>query len=504
MSSTPVPATFSRGAGSLVVDLSMHKANREAFFEKCQRLSDLGDAFILAGGGEQAMYDSDTVWDFRQESNFQYLFGVKEPGCFGVVGLKTKLSILFIPRLPVEYAQWFGAIKPCEWFKSTYLVDEVFYVDQMSEIISGRTGRSLMYYNFVNLDSGLSLPVPTFPGSEKFKYLVNESLSVAHVLNELRSIKSDSEVAILQYANDVSCRAHIDTMREIFLKTRGSVVGMEHFAETNFRFQSGLGGCARVGYHCIACSGLNNAVLHYGHSAEPNGDQVAPGSLRLLDMGAEYHCYTADVTCTFPTSGTFSSDQAAVYNAVWEAVVAVESRIHPGVDYREMHRLAQTVMMTELKRTTDMFPGSLSELVAGNVCSYFQPHGLGHMLGLAVHDVGGYAPGEAKNTKDLSIKGLRLGRRLEAGMVLTVEPGFYFIDYLIDELAKDSNLSKLINFETVERFKNSVSGVRIEDNVLVTKNGCRVLTDVPRKLEDVQSVMKGDSEWIVGKNYREY
>ncbi len=494
---------FCRGADSLTVDLTMHLEHRKALIAKLRSANVVGDGVILAGGGEVNMYDSDTVWDFRQESNFQYLFGVKEPGCFGLISIETSLSYLFVPRFPQEYAQWFGPIKPTEWFKQTYLVDHVHYVDEMEAVLSTSGLFSLLHYDYVNQDSGVQLPRPNnFKGSENFKFISGPAL--AHIINELRIIKTNPEIEILQYTNDVTCRAHIDTMKSVYTDAFGKVCSMEHFAESNFKFRSALEGCARVGYNCIACSGINNAVLHYGHAAEPNNEVVPRESLRLIDMGAEYHCYTADVTVTFPTNGTFSPDQKTVYEAVLAAVENVESTVKPGIDYRDMHRLSHRVMLEELVRTTDLFrTENVDELVRLNMCSYFSPHGLGHSLGLMVHDVA-IEPGKMKEKSDPTIKGLRLQRVLKERMVLTVEPGLYFIEYLIDELAEDPERSKLINFEAVERMRRNVGGVRIEDNIVITADGCRVLTDVPRKVKEIESVMKGEMAWKVGEHYRTY
>jgi Xaa-Pro dipeptidase len=293
---------FSRGADSLVIDLSMHQNNRAKLLDVLGATGCPADALIFSGGSELPVYNSDTVWDFKQESNIQYLFGVKEPGCTGLIALDSRKSYLFIPRLPKEYAQWMGEIKSPEWFMRTYVVDDVFFIDEMEKVMSKELNvEFLHWYDFSNHDSGSALPRPSFPGSSNFKFV--DGPLMAHALNEIRLVKSAAEVEILQYTNDVSCRAHIETLREIFSQ-RLAVMGMEHFAETNFRYHSGLGGCARVGYHCIACSGINNAILHYGHAGEPNNKRVAG----LLDMSAEYHCYTADVTVTFPTSGKFSQD----------------------------------------------------------------------------------------------------------------------------------------------------------------------------------------------------
>ena len=493
---------FSRGGDSLVIDLSMHRYHRSHLVDSVIKAGLDGDAIILQGGGELPVYNTDTVWDFKQESNFQYLFGAKEPGLFGVITINPAKSYLFIPRLPKEYAQWMGPIKSTEWFKSTYLMDNVFFADEMESVLKNELNvQKLMWYDFVNLDSGLALPQPVFEGSASFKFVKGPGF--AHILNELRLVKTDPEISILQYTNDVSCRAHIETMKAIYQQEPRGVVDMEHFAETHFRYKSGLGGCARTGYHCIACSGINNSILHYGHAAEPNNQVVPADSLRLLDMGAEYHCYTADVTVTFPTSGKFTDEQKTIYEAVWKAVLAVESKIKPGIDYCDMHRLAMSVLVQELKRTTNIFVGDVDELIQKNVAIFFCPHGLGHNLGLDVHDVGGCIPGEQKNKLDLTIKGLRLARQLKKGMVITVEPGIYFIDYLLEELRSDLARSALINWPELERYR-SVGGIRIEDNVVITDDGCRVLTDVPRTIADIEAVMSGKMEWKVGKHYREY
>jgi Xaa-Pro dipeptidase len=495
---------FSRGGDSLVIDLAMHAENRRKVVASLREKTVAGDAVMLQGGGEINMYDSDTVWDFRQESNFQYLFGVKEVGCFGAVVVATGESLLFIPHYPVEYSQWFGPIKPTTWFKDTYLVDAVYYVEELASVMSNQYHiKSFMYYDYENRDSGVILPVPnTFPGSSQFQFLSGPEF--AHTINEHRLIKSIAEISILQYTNDVTSRAHIETMKSVWTKQYGRVTEIEHFAESKFRFESALEGCARVGYHCIACSGINNAVLHYGHAGEPNEGEVEKSSLRLLDMGAEYHCYTADITCTFPTCGSFSPDQRAIYESVWSAVQRVESSLKPDVDYRDMHRMAMRTLVEELVARTDLFKTADIDLLhSHHVMSYFCPHGLGHSLGLLVHDVS-VLPGEEKVKDDLSIKGLRLQRTLKQNMVITVEPGIYFIEYLIDRLRNHPHLAPLINFDAIERLRKNVGGVRIEDNVVITENGCRVLNDVPREVAEVEKVMRGELEWVVGKMYRSY
>lgn len=295
----------------------------------------------------------------------------------------------------------------------------------------------------------------------------------------------------MQWVNDVSSQAHVETMRAVKSGQR------EHLSEATFKFQAALRGCFRVGYNCICGSGRRNAILHYGHPAEPNSELVAPESLRLHDMGAEYHGYSADVTCTFPVSGRFTEHQRVVYEAVWEAVLAVERRIRPGVSYKAMHRLAQRTLLERMS-AAGLFKGSVDDMMKVGLMFHFMPHGLGHQLGLDVHDVGGYAPGEFRKD-DASVKeNLRLGRELKEGMVITVEPGFYFIDYLIEEALADSSKACFINEELLHELWREVGGIRIEDDVVITSQGCRVLTLVPRTVEEIEAVMAG-GQWQVSQ-----
>ena len=408
---------FSRGGDSLVIPMSLHARNRERL-ESDFPLN--GRVIVVKGGSELPLYDTDTYHDFRQESYFHWLFGVKEPGCLGI--LENDKSILLVPRLPKEYQAWMGPIKSLEWFKETYLVDSVRYTDELEELVQGKR---LVYIRNHNLDSGSSAPVPHLPDDD-----VIAGQTLGDSIDVLRSVKTPEEVRVLQFVNNVTCRAHIDVMQKIFSGTFGRVQEMEHFAETVFRFGCALQGCSRVGYNCIACAGERNAILHYGHPAEPNNNVVPRNCMRLLDMGAEYHCYTADVTNTFPTSGKYSDMQKAVYLCVWETVVAVERKLKPGVSYRDMHRYAQRVLLEQMMERTDIIlSNDIEGMVSDNlIARLFMPHGLGHMLGLNVHDVGGYTKSDPRDKSDVSLTGLRLGKTLRQGMVITVEPGIYFID----------------------------------------------------------------------------
>ncbi|CAE6973255.1 PEPD [Symbiodinium sp. CCMP2592] len=337
---------FSMGAGTLRVPMAMHAAHRQKLCQVLRERAEIGrDAVIfLQGGKEASVYDTDTNWDFKQESNFQYLFGVKdwahptwdaacwqlafreanpalesctgslvsdmEPDCFAALRVRDAHAVLFIPRMDNIYQAWCGPIKPPAWFEKAYSIEEVAHTDEIQQTLLDLGAKELLFVRgSPNRDSGLQLEEPTFDGKDTFQLNSKGSSALWDELNEIRSVKDEEELKLLQWTNDVSSEAHIETMRAVKGGQR------EHLAEATFKYKAALHGCFRVGYSCICGSGRRNAILHYGHAAEPNSELVEPGSLRLLDMGAEYHGYTADVTCSWPVSGRFSGPQRVVYEA---------------------------------------------------------------------------------------------------------------------------------------------------------------------------------------------
>eukprot|EP00929_Paragymnodinium_shiwhaense_P015514 TRINITY_DN123616_c0_g1_i1.p1 TRINITY_DN123616_c0_g1~~TRINITY_DN123616_c0_g1_i1.p1 ORF type:complete len:524 (+),score=120.98 TRINITY_DN123616_c0_g1_i1:102-1673(+) len=495
-------AHFCGGEGAPLVPMSMHKENRQKLCEHLRKRSEVagGDAaagavVFLEGGSERSMYDTDVEWDlFRQESNFQYLFGVKEPGCLAFLRVSDAKAVLLIPRLEPVYETWMGPIKPPAWFHSAYEVDEVGFVDEAKDVLQSLKPSRLICYRGVNRDSGLTLPEPKFDGLDSSMIDDAASKVLWDEIGECRNIKSAEEIKVLQYVNDISSEAHLAVMRKIKAGQR------EHLSEAEFRYQSSLRACHRVGYNCICPTGPRNAILHYGHPAERNAEPVDADALTLHDMGCEYHCYTADVTVTFPVNGKFTDAQRIIYEAVWAATLAVEQHVRPGVSYKDMHRLAQRTLCQELK-AAGLFKGDVEDMMKADLIGRFMPHGLGHNLGLDVHDVAGFPPGVGKKD-DPSIKqNLRLGRDLMENMVITVEPGFYFVDYLLKELKDTPEQMKFVDEARLEELRH-VGGVRIEDDVVITATGCRVLTKVPRTVAEIEAFMAG-TPWPISQA-REY
>ena len=273
------------------------------------------------------------------------------------------------------------------------------------------------------------------------------------------------------------------------------------------------GGCRHMAYTCICACGPNPAVLHYGHAGAraawktsdavvrstarrasdhagaPNARLLREGDQALLDMGAEYHCYAADITCSFPISSDFTRDQVLVHEAVLAAQVAVIGALKPGVAWPDMHRLAERTILTHLK-DGGVLTGDVEDMLAADLGSTFMPHGLGHLIGLDTHDVGGYLSKDPPRPAARGLSKLRTARVLAAGQVLTVEPGCYFIDALLDPALADAATARFLDEGVLKRFRG-FGGVRLEDVVAVTDDGVDNYTLCPRTVEEIEGVMAG-------------
>lgn len=252
-----------------------------------------------------------------------------------------------------------------------------------------------------------------------------------------------------------------------------------------------------MGYTCICPSGRGGAVLHYGHAGAPNDGLIRDGDMVLYDMGAEYHCYGSDITCSFPVNGKFTEQQRDIYTAVLSAQEAVFAQIKPGVCYADMHKLAERTILTVLTER-GYLKGDIDEMMEKRISALFMPHGLGHMLGIDTHDVGGYLEFNPPRPTERGIKNLRTACIVKEGMYMTIEPGVYFIKALLEPAFQNPEEAKFLNEEKI-RSMMDFGGVRLEDDVVITADGMENFTRCPRKIEDVEAVMAG-AKWDFDKN----
>jgi len=286
-------------------------------------------------------------------------------------------------------------------------------------------------------------------------------------------------------ANLVSSQAHVYVMRHI--KPGMAERQLESlFCAWSYYF----GGARHTAYPCICAAGNNGSVLHYGHAGRPNLKILENGEMVVLDMGATYNGYATDITRSYPVNGKFTADQRAIYEAVREAQLAVMQAMKPGVRWPAMHQLAERVIVKHLIKIGVLHNGTEEEMFAVHIGAVFMPHGLGHLMGLSTHDVGGYPKGGPERGTTPGIKYLRTSRELKEGMVITVEPGLYFNGPTLDKALKNADQKKFINEEVLNRFRGT-GGVRLEDDLLLTKDGAENLTILPVMPDELEAVIRG-------------
>jgi Xaa-Pro dipeptidase len=304
---------------------------------------------------------------------------------------------------------------------------------------------------------------------------------VSRTLRDLRLIKDQWEIQIMQYVSDVSVEAHIMAMQQSAVAAqRQGITSMEWAAESVFRYTSAMRGCLDVAYEASCPGGSNTAFFHYGaDSWEPNSEMVGPGDIRMLDMASAYFGYTGDVTVSYPENGHFTDKQKLLYNAVLEAQVAAEKAIKPGVNFQILQEVSERVLLEHLKNI-GILVGDLQEMERNRIISTFMPHGIGHSLGLDCHD------------DPLSMQSFV--EPFKANFVITVEPALYFNPSKLDELAAKDQLKQYVDFNVLDEWRD-IGGLRLEDDLLVTDTGCKLLTRMPRTPEDIEAVMSGEMVW---------
>ncbi|MCF5935340.1 aminopeptidase P N-terminal domain-containing protein [Xanthomonas perforans] len=414
-------------------------------------------AILILPAAPERVRSHDTHYPYRQDSDFWYLSGFPEPEAVLVLvpGRKHGEAILFCRERDAEREAWDGPREGQEGAVERYGMDDAYPIDDVDEILPGLLeGRSRVYYHFGrDVDFDLKLIGWLKRVREQVRHGAqppHEFLELGHLLHEQRLFKSRDEIALMQQAADISVRAHRAAMR----MARPGVHEYELQAEVEREFRAAD---AWPAYGSIVGTGSNACVLHY----RANNARSRDGELVLIDAGAEYRGYAADITRTFPVNGRFTPAQRALHDLVGAAQAAALAQARPGVAYEAGH-LAAVETLTEGLLRLGLLKGKLERNIADGHYKRFYRHKTGHWLGLDVHDVGDYRlAGDS--------------RLLEPGMVFTIEPGLYVS-------ADDTSVEA----------KWRGIGIRTEDNVLITADGHRVLTDaLARSAEEIEAEMAG-------------
>ncbi len=398
----------------------------------------------------------DAEYIYRQDSDFQYLTGFPEPEAVAVLmpGREHGEYILFCREKDKERELWDGYRAGQDGAVVEYGADDAFPINDIDDILPGLIeGRERVYYamganqdfdrrltNWINVIRSKARQGAQPP---------NEFVALDHLLHDMRLYKSAAELKVMQAAAQISAQAHIRAMQIC----RPGLYEYQLEAELQHEFMRN--GSRAPAYASIVAAGRNACILHYTE----NTSQIRDGDLILIDAGCELDCYASDITRTFPASGRFSPEQRAIYDIVLEAQEAAFAAIAPGRHWNEAHEATVQVITAGLVRL-GLLKGEVDELIASEAYRAFYMHRAGHWLGMDVHDVGDYRVGGE-------------WRVLEPGMVMTVEPGIY--------VAPDN--------EDVPRKWRGI-GVRIEDDVVVTRSGCEILTDgVPKQADEIEALM---------------
>ena len=417
----------------------------------------LDNSMAIFPANEELIRSNDTEFRFRQNSDFYYLTGFNEPeACLLLIKRKGLISSVLFNRRKDKTAEiWHGYRLGQAAAVTELSMDQAFAIDELEVILADLlTGIETVYYPVL---SGLSLDTRLQTILNKLRnktrsglIATNQFLNWQPQLHEMRLFKSDAEKELMRKAGEISALGHVRAMQQC-------KPGMWEFQlQLEVEYEFARQGTRDIAYNSIVAGGNNACILHYTE----NDKQLKDGDLVLIDAGAEYQGYAGDITRTFPVNGRFTEEQATIYQLVLDCQLFALEQVKPNISVLAINKLVVRKMCEGLL-ALGILQGDLETLIQEEKHKDFYMHGLGHFIGLDVHDVG--------NSGSIEIP-----RLLEKGMAITIEPGLY--------ISNDADVE--------DRWKGI--GVRIEDDVIVTDTGCEILTTaVPKSIQDIEALMHG-------------
>lgn len=416
------------------------------------------DSIAILPAAPERTRNRDVEHPYRQDSDFWYLTGFPEPEAVMALipGREHGEFVLFCRERDRAMETWNGYRSGPEGAVEKYAADDAFPINDIDEILPGLIeGRERVYYD-LGREPDFDRRIMGWVKSIRDKvrsgaHPPGEYLALTHLLHDQRLIKSAGELKLMRKAGEISAAAHGRAME----KVRPGM--FEYQLEAEYIHEFMRHGARSPAYPSIVGGGRNGCILHYIE----NSDKLRDGDLVLVDAGAEYQCYASDITRTYPVNGRFSKEQRALYDVVLAAQKAAFAEIRPGNHWNQSHEAALKVLVTGLV-DLGLLEGDVDGIIEAGDYRRFYMHRTGHWLGLDVHDVGDYKVHDA-------------WRVLEPGMTMTVEPGLY--------IAPDDD-------SVAARWRGI--GIRIEDDVAVTRDGHEVYTEgVPKEVRDIEKLMQG-------------
>ena len=434
---------------------------------------------LLLGNDESPMNYTDNTYHFRQDSSFLYFFGLDFPGLIGIIDIDNGVDYVFGNDYTIDDIVWMGAQPTIKEKALLSGIDQTGSFSQAGEMIklAYNKGRSVHF-------------LPPYRGEHKLLLQdwcsinhsqANEKASVELIraVVDQRNIKSAEEIIEIDKAASLTADMHLAAMQ----MTRPGMTEAEIMAIVN---HVALGAGGNLSFPIIAT--INGQTLHnhfYGNS-------LREGRMFLLDAGAEIEShYAGDLSSTFPVGPRFTDKQKTIYQVALDAHEHAVSLLKPGVNFRDIHLAACTTIANGMKDLGFM-KGNIEDAVQAGAHAMFFPCGLGHMMGLDIHDMEGIGEiyvgydGKPKSTQ-FGLKSLRLARKLEPGFVFTIEPGIYFIPQLIDKWCAEKKFTEFLNYDLLETYKD-FGGCRNEENYVITDTGARLLGKrLPKTIDKVET-----------------
>lgn len=439
---------------------------------------------LILGNNESSMNYPDNTYKYRQDSNFLYFFGLDHAGFAGVLDVDSNEDIIFGNDVEIDDIIWMGPQPSVKDLSSKVGVTKTESFSKLeayikNAIAKGRKIHFLPPYRYDNI-----FLLEQLTGIHNTNIKKNASQELINAVISLREVKEECEIQEIDKACNIGYEMHVASMKN----AKPGVIE-QHIAGLIEGISLSHGGMPSF----PVILSQNGETLHNHNHA----NILVEGKMMLTDAGSETSMhYASDFTRTVPVGGTFNQRQKDVYNAVLAANNHATSLIKPGVTYQSIHLEACKILASHLK-DMGLMKGNIDDAVSAGAHAMFMPHGLGHQMGLDVHDMedlGQIYVGYDSITRPIDQFGtayLRLGKELREGFVLTNEPGCYFIPALIDKWRAEKINTDFINFDAVEKFKD-FGGIRLEDDILVTKTGHRLMGDrrIPITIEEIEDTMR--------------
>ena len=440
---------------------------------------------ILFGNNESpANFPNNGYYPFRQDSSFLYYFGLQRDGLVGIIDIDNDKDILVGNDIDIEDIVWYGSVESMTEMMQRCGAQETLPMKALKTICNEALSKHRKIHFLPPYRHDIKIQVFDLLGVHPIQQKEAASMELIKAVVKMRSVKEQQEIEELERAAVIGYKMHTTAMRltkpgvtEKFVS--GQVDGIAHSYG------------AMVSFPTIYTQ--HGEILH----GAPSMNKLEEGRLVLCDAGGEtLNNYCSDNTRTMPVNGKFTQRQLEIYSIVEACHDYTLELAKPGVKYADVHFAVCRLMFDRLKEL-GLAKGNTEEAVRAGAHAMFLPHGLGHMMGMDVHDMEnldqinvGFDEETRPNLEQFGTNCLRMGRRLEEGFVVTDEPGIYFIPALIDEWKAKKHCAEYLNFDKLETYKD-FGGIRIEDDVLITKDGCRFIgkNRIPYHPKDVEAFM---------------